>query len=459
MNIQPGELRFAWVLLFLLALMAFPWVSRPGPIVLITAAIGFLPGALILASRTRTMRMAGEVENLLATSIGRISVALGLAIAALIAVIFDVFVATFLVALTTEIMWLVLLVSPTSSLPRFFPGGMLAAGTTLILLIATDTTLNWGPVARRLGTPSERARWKEHYARAKQKNLFQFRSPYEDTRRRRGVRRIIALGDSFTEGFGIWSSDSTWPAQLERELNRGLDSASTEVLNMGRSGFTTGSEAELLRRLGWQFDPDLVIVQWLSNDISPTCPNLRICGAAVHVTLVPARFRTGLIQGSAILFLLERYLSAVLNPTPVELYVPASSQWHALQAALKEMVDSAAQRCVPLMFVAYPYLFPGRWTSATYPERQLMDLVIEDARRDGAEVLDLLPTFVEANRPGESWWAAPYDPHPSAAANHLAIVSMARFIRERNLLPDRRDKDTRAKTPCKPAAKPVILQP
>jgi lysophospholipase L1-like esterase len=358
-----------------------------------------------------------------------------LALAVVVGVIFDAFVALFLVALTAEVMWLILLMSPKASLARFFPSWTIAAGVTLILLVTADVVLNWGPVAARLGTPEELAQWESRYDRVKASNFFHFRSPYEDTRRRAGVRRIIALGDSFTEGHGIWSSDSTWPAQLERELTQAPDGQPTEVINMGHGGFTTANEAELLRRIGWQFDPDLVIVQWLDNDAYRSYPNFRF-EQAEAVRIIPQQFRSGLIQRSAILALIETGLSAAKEASMRSLYTPEGEGWRQLQAALIEMADSARRRGVPIVLVAYPYLFPGTWTPETYPERDLSRLVTDAARKDGFETLDLTDVFATTTHPEQDWWVTPYDSHPNATAQHRATLAIARFIRERHLLPE-----------------------
>ena len=121
MRIRVGELRLAWAMLVLLAVLAFPHSPPPGPITLLVSGLGFLPGALILASPRGSARIAGEVESLLAGSIGRISVIAGLTVAGLVAVIFTPFLALFLTGVASELVLLVLLVSPKASLARFLP--------------------------------------------------------------------------------------------------------------------------------------------------------------------------------------------------------------------------------------------------------------------------------------------------------------------------------------------------
>jgi len=445
MKIETGELRVAWAVLIVLAYLAFPGSPPPGRLVLAGASLGFLPGVLLLASGRATARLAAEVEGLLATSMGRVFFVIALGLTLLIGIAVNMFVGLFLMGLAAEIMAVVLLLFPKTSLARLLPGVTIACGTTLILVVLADAIMSAPPVGAQLGTPKELEQWRGRYDSVKVNNFFRFRSRYEDTRRKPGVRRVVTLGDSFTEGHGIWSTDSTWPSQLERELSGGPDGKPTEVVNMARGGFTTGNEAEMMRRIGWQFDPDLVIIQWLDNDVYATYPNFRHGGARESPPLIPPRFNTGLIRNSAIVSLIERSVEEKINEPLSSLYTPQSKGWQELQAALKEIADSAAQRCVPAVLLTYPYVFPGTWTVANHPERKMMDMVADVARRDGYEVLDVTEVFASAGQPWEHWWVTPYDTHPNAAIQHLAAQAIARFIRERHLLPDNPDPSHRCK--------------
>lgn len=77
-----------------------------------------------------------------------------------------------------------------------------------------------------------------------------------------GIRRIILLGDSVVEGHGIHDLDDTMSRQLERLYGN----APVEVLNFGVSGYCTLAEVEMLQVKGLRFQPDVVIVLFVSND-------------------------------------------------------------------------------------------------------------------------------------------------------------------------------------------------
>lgn len=76
--------------------------------------------------------------------------------------------------------------------------------------------------------------------------------------------RIAAFGDSFTWGWGV-DQGQEWIHETGREIARrgGLE---VEAINCGVNGYGTESEYALLRRLGPELQPDLVLVGFFAND-------------------------------------------------------------------------------------------------------------------------------------------------------------------------------------------------
>lgn len=78
-----------------------------------------------------------------------------------------------------------------------------------------------------------------------------------------GQYRILALGDSHTQGYEVRQS-STFAKVLERRLRqKGLDA---QVLNTGISGFGTAEELMFLEHEGMKYHPDMVVVAFFEND-------------------------------------------------------------------------------------------------------------------------------------------------------------------------------------------------
>ena len=75
--------------------------------------------------------------------------------------------------------------------------------------------------------------------------------------------RVIALGDSQTQGFEV-RQDHTYAAVIETYLKtRGVEA---EVINAGVSGFSTAEEAVFLEHEAFKYDPDVVVLGFYAND-------------------------------------------------------------------------------------------------------------------------------------------------------------------------------------------------
>jgi hypothetical protein len=83
-----------------------------------------------------------------------------------------------------------------------------------------------------------------------------------------GVYRIVALGDSFTFGFGVRERQA-WPARLAEQLNRRLGAEPrVEVVNLGVPGAGPRDYLWHLAHTGLALDPDLVLVGIFANDVN-----------------------------------------------------------------------------------------------------------------------------------------------------------------------------------------------
>jgi lysophospholipase L1-like esterase len=80
--------------------------------------------------------------------------------------------------------------------------------------------------------------------------------------------RIVALGDSFTWGAGV-SYDDGFVARTEKALQE--ISPGTEVINLGVAGYQPDDYLSILKAIGLQYSPDLVLVNfYVGNDFEPS---------------------------------------------------------------------------------------------------------------------------------------------------------------------------------------------
>jgi hypothetical protein len=78
-----------------------------------------------------------------------------------------------------------------------------------------------------------------------------------------GTLRVLALGDSHTQGYEV-RQESTYSSVLERYLAR--RGVRAEVLNAGVSGFSTAEALAYLENEGYKYQPDVVVLGFFAND-------------------------------------------------------------------------------------------------------------------------------------------------------------------------------------------------
>ena len=94
-----------------------------------------------------------------------------------------------------------------------------------------------------------------------------FRDRERDRAKPDGTFRIAVIGDSLAFGYGV-ALDGTFASLLEQRLATPHDGPRFEVLNLGVSGYNPYTESELLRGVGLDYAPDLVLVQFCVNDLN-----------------------------------------------------------------------------------------------------------------------------------------------------------------------------------------------
>ena len=97
-------------------------------------------------------------------------------------------------------------------------------------------------------------------------NRYGFRDNYYPKIKENGIFRIAIIGDSVTYGVGV-SFEDTFSKRLEHSLNSNSDQK-YEVLSFGVIGYNTVQQLALWREEIVEFSPDLVIWNYVLNDIA-----------------------------------------------------------------------------------------------------------------------------------------------------------------------------------------------
>jgi len=104
------------------------------------------------------------------------------------------------------------------------------------------------------------------YGESLKTNSDGFRAPQYSKQKNSGTIRIVGLGDSFMFGWRI-SDNECYLSLLEKNLKRNFPDISWEVINTAVPGYNTVMEVETLKAKGLQYDPDLVVIHYVGNDV------------------------------------------------------------------------------------------------------------------------------------------------------------------------------------------------
>lgn len=105
-------------------------------------------------------------------------------------------------------------------------------------------------------------------------NDIGFRGAVHPKQKPPGEYRIAFLGDSYTEAVQV-AEHETFRELAETRLRACPTLAGREPvgLNFGISGIGTAQQYEILRRIAWSYDPDIVVLTFVGNDVPNNYPD------------------------------------------------------------------------------------------------------------------------------------------------------------------------------------------
>ena len=298
-----------------------------------------------------------------------------------------------------------------------------------------------------LRAPESRGRY-EHLAPLRWESLlkrtpFAVESRYNSLRfrdaefgpKRPGVRRIMVLGDSFTEGQGVKEPD-TYPRVLDRLLNAG-GPARFEVLNCGRRGADFPLLFEIFEQL-LRFEPDVVVYGMVLNDADQS-PEFHARQTYVNDLILDRGRSTpdghplpdmGLLDSRLAGFVRDRLETRHTARETTRWYLdmygePNRAGWARTQGYLRDMNLRLRERGGRLLVASWPLIVdiegPDPFAAATAA-------VSRFCVSAGIPWHDLRPAL--RGHPTSSLWVHPVDMHPNELAHRLAAESLAPVVRE-----------------------------
>jgi lysophospholipase L1-like esterase len=244
-----------------------------------------------------------------------------------------------------------------------------------------------------------------------------------------GTLRIVILGDSVAFGARVETKDD-FASQLEWTLNARSRSFHYEVLNFGVPGYGTWQEFSVLKEKALAYDPDLVILAFVMNDLFDNnqagklgyLNMTRVQGVAKFLREHSAFYR----------WMRERVLSVEAQVALRDPCAGGDPQfcWETTQQQLDQMVDTTRQRGVKFVLVVFPI---RSQTLAPDPniEARYQQVMAGYARDRGIPEVDLLKAFTENRDDG----LFVDDYHPTEIGHSIATIEMIEQLDAQGVLP------------------------
>jgi hypothetical protein len=274
---------------------------------------------------------------------------------------------------------------------------------------------------------------------------------HEYTRRKApGTFRIVGVGDSSLFGWGVPLEDSGLKV-LERRLNEKSGAQKFEVINFAVPGYNTAMEAETFVQRCLEYEPDLVLLNFNTNDYEvpefmrqpDDLATLRKSylfdlGYSVYEGVMGVEPEPLGVFGVRHRTVAERQ-AARLDEDPA---VPDQYRYmvgaKGVVRALERLADAAHKRAIPFVVFtvkAYPGVVPN------YVRDDLRDgqreLLERESRRLGFHFLNTYRDYMDylSRYPNANFAVSKTDGHPNALAHSIDAEAIFQYLIAQRLLP------------------------
>lgn len=223
-----------------------------------------------------------------------------------------------------------------------------------------------------------------------------------------GVKRIVVLGDSVTDGYGV-NVDDMFSSILQSKMG-----SSTEVINIAQGGMDTKQEVHLFKLYGLQYKPDIVIVNFVLNDFDGGSSlkkgdtgktknknakkKSNTIGLLGGISVDP-KFKSMLKRSALIYFVKERLenVKGLITGDEVLTQDYFTRTWGqvdsraSVSAAFKELSDLGKSN----NFKPYVIIWPILNDFENYRYKDLHNWVTTETAKMGVKSIDLLPFYAK----------------------------------------------------------------
>lgn len=248
-----------------------------------------------------------------------------------------------------------------------------------------------------------------------------------------GVKRVVVLGDSVTEGSGV-EAEEIFANRLQE-----LVGPDYEIINLAMSGLNTPQEVHILEVEGLGYDPDVVIVNFVLND----CDFFSEFHAATRYTQekdakigllgdisIDPRIKR-LLKSSAFIYFvksrLEHLIGTITGKGESNYYLNLWSQefcFRRIAEGFDKLKDLQEGKSFEVHLIIWPLLVDYK----PYAFAHIHEQVKHEAEMRGFNVLDLLDAFARLSYRNLQVTAED-NVHPNGEGHRLASEAYAAWNR------------------------------
>lgn len=274
-------------------------------------------------------------------------------------------------------------------------------------------------------------------------NLEGFRDYNHSLQKSNDIFRIIALGDSFTFGQGIYKLEDTHPKKLEELLNKNFEEKRYEVLNFGKRGINTKDELKVLEDYGLKYNPDLVIINFYIDDADFEGYNGLNFIENKYKQMYPFLEKNNkkfphfyyLILGKINSLIYKNKLLKHKSYFTHLKEVYQSKNWEEEKGILKEIKILGNKNNFKIAIVIFPILSDQPNKSGL---KEIYSAIQKDLEQEGFLVLNLYHSYNEYDF--KSLWISTWDSHPNEKGHEIAAKAIYNLLIKESLIPDAKNR-------------------
>jgi lysophospholipase L1-like esterase len=258
-----------------------------------------------------------------------------------------------------------------------------------------------------------------------------FRGENHRPEKTEGIARVVVIGDSVTEGYGVEWPD-VFASVAQAKLGQGY-----EVISLGMGGLNAPQEVHILEEVGLQYAPDFVVVNFVLNDCdffsSLKAAAKHVADDQSGIALLGIRINPSikrLLKSSALLYLVNERIADLWGRLKGE--EPHDYYRELWQGKVnREKVTAAFERLNILSlenrFKVIVLVWPLVVNYNDYQFSSIHQWVIGQAITNQFSGIDLLPVF--SKHPFRALQVTSEDyVHPNAIGHRLAAIELVKWM-------------------------------